>query len=128
MKFSILRSRDPHAVSRRTVLRTLGTGIAAAGAGCLGVVDTGVGDERVVWQRSLRADPLLDGGTLYAVGQLTLHAPAPDDGNARRTLECDEETDDDPLRPIRELAAGDERRCVPDYDGLRAVDYDGGRA
>jgi len=42
----------------------------------------------------------LDGGTPCAIGRLTLHALAPDDGNARRTLEYDE-TDDDPLRPIR---------------------------
>ena len=106
-------------VSRRTALQSLGALLAGGTAGCLG--GSGPSSDRIRWRKRIRGRPLLDDGTLYIMGRLTLHALAPSDGSTRWTTEYSESDFDQRGCLDSDIAVDDRRVYVPGCDGLRAL-------
>jgi outer membrane protein assembly factor BamB len=111
-------------VSRRTTLRTVGALLGGVSAGCIG--RSGPSADRIRWRKHVRGTPVYDGGVLYVMSRLTLHALSPADGATQWTAEYDEDEFDEPLCLHGDIAVDDRRIYVPGCDGLRALDRDGG--
>ncbi|AXG10525.1 outer membrane protein assembly factor BamB family protein [Haloplanus rubicundus] len=112
-----IESRRP--ISRRTTLQSLGVIFTGVGAGCIG--GSGPSSDRIRWRKSIRGQPLLDGGTLYVMGRLTLHALSPTDGSKQWVTEYSEDDFDQRLCLHSDIAVDDRRIYVPGCDGLRAI-------
>ena len=112
-----VESRRP--LSRRTTLQSLGVLCTGVGAGCLG--GSGPSSDRIRWRKSIRGQPLLDDGTLYVMGRLTLHALSPTDGSRQWVTEYSEDDFDQRLCLHSDIAVDDRRIYVPGCDGLRAL-------
>ena len=106
-------------VSRRTALRSLGVLLAGGTAGCIG--GSGPSSDRIRWRKRIRGQPLLDDGTLYMMGRLTLHALSATDGSTRWTTEYSEGDFDQRLCLHSDIAVDGRRVYVPGCDGLRAL-------
>jgi glucose dehydrogenase len=106
-------------ISRRTALQSVGVLLAGATAGCLG--SSGPSSDRIRWRKRVRGQPLLDDGTLYVMGRLTLHALSPTDGSTQWATEYSESDFDRRLCLGRDIAVDGERVYVPGCDGLRAL-------
>lgn len=106
-------------MSRRTVLQSAGVLLAGGGAGCIG--GSGPSSDRVRWRKPIRGTPLLDDGTLYVMGRLTLHALSPTDGSTQWTTEYSERDFDRRLCLGNDIAVDGRRVYVPGCDGLRAL-------
>jgi outer membrane protein assembly factor BamB len=114
-------------ISRRTAISSLGVLLAGVSAGCIG--GSGPSSDRIRWRERIRGQPVLDDGTLYVMGRLTLHALSPADGRTRWTVEYSESDFDQRLCLDGDIAVDDRRIYVPGCDGLRALQRsDGGRA
>jgi len=110
-------SRRP--TSRRTTLQSLGVLLAGGSAGCIG--GSGPSTDRIRWRKNIRGRPLLDRGTLYVMGRLTLHALSPTDGSTQWVTEYSERDFDRRLCLRSDIAVDDRRIYVPGCDGLRAL-------
>jgi outer membrane protein assembly factor BamB len=93
--------------------------LAGGSAGCLG--GGSPSDDRIRWRKRLRGQPLLDDGTLYVMGGLTLHALSPSDGSRRWATEYSENEFDQRLCLRSDIAVDGRRIYVPGCDGLRAL-------
>jgi len=113
------RTESRHPISRRTTLQSLGVLFTGVGAGCLG--SSGPSSDRIRWRKSIRGQPLLDGGTLYVMGRLTLHALSPTDGSTQWMTEYSESDFDQRLCLGSDIAVDGRRIYVPGCDGLRAL-------
>ena len=113
---SRIASRRP--ISRRTTLQSLGVLFTGVGAGCIG---GGPSSDRIRWRKSIRGQPLLDGGMLYVMGRLTLHALSPTDGSRQWVTEYSEDDFDQPLCLRSDITVDDRRVYVPGCDGIRAL-------
>nr|WP_276277186.1 PQQ-binding-like beta-propeller repeat protein [Halomicroarcula sp. SYNS111] len=106
-------------MSRRTALQSLGVLFTGVGAGCIG--GSGPSSDRIRWRKSIRGRPLLDGGTLYVMERLTLHALSPTDGSRQWVTEYSEDDFDQRLCLRSDIAVDSQRVYVPGCDGLRAL-------
>jgi len=111
-------------ISRRTTLHSFGVLFTGLGAGCIG--SSGPSSDRIRWRKSIRGQPLLDGGTLYVMGRLTLHALSPTDGSTQWVTEYSENEFDQRLCLGSDIAVDGRRIYVPGCDGLRALRRSGG--
>lgn len=106
-------------ITRRTTLQSLGVLFSGVGAGCLG--GSGPASERIRWRKAIRGRPLIDGGTLYIMERLTLHALSPTDGSTQWKTEYSENDFDRRLCLGSDIAVDNDRVYVPGCDGLRAL-------
>lgn len=106
-------------VSRRTAIRSTALLLGGVGAGCIG--SGGPSSDRIRWRKRMSGGLALDGGDLYLMDHLTLHALSPADGSTRWTAAYDEDEFDRRLCLRSDIVVDDGRIYVPGCDGLRAL-------